>query len=72
MRSAAAPKCPRDVAARVMALREEIVSGTRHVFQGPISDKDGNMVVAEGERLDDGQIWGMNYLVQGVVGELPQ
>ena len=28
---------------RVMAVREEIVSGTRHVSQGPISDKDGNL-----------------------------
>ena len=26
-----------------MAEREEIVSGTRHVSQGPISDKDGNL-----------------------------
>ena len=63
---------PEDVAAKVMATRDEIVSGARHVFQGPIYDQDGNLVVAEGEQLDDGQIWGMNYLVQGVVGELPQ
>ena len=66
------PEVPEDVAAKVMATRDEIVSGARHVFQGPIYDQDGNLVVAEGEQLDDGQIWGMNYLVQGVVGELPQ
>ena len=66
------PAVPEDVAAKVMAVREEIVDGTRHVFQGPISDNEGNVVVAEGESLDDGGIWGMNYLVEGVVGELPK
>ena len=66
------PEVPNDVVAKVMTMREEIKSGTRHVFQGPVSDNEGNVRIAAGERPDDGQIWGMNYLVQGVVGDLPQ
>jgi basic membrane lipoprotein Med (substrate-binding protein (PBP1-ABC) superfamily) len=63
---------PKDVADKIKAVREEIVNGTRHVFQGPFNRQDGSQVIGAGESLDDGGVWGMTYLVEGVVGELPQ
>jgi basic membrane lipoprotein Med (substrate-binding protein (PBP1-ABC) superfamily) len=62
---------PQEIVDNVMAMREKILSGERHVFEGPLYKQDGTLVVDKGEQLDDGQIWGMNYLVKGIVGTLP-
>lgn len=51
----------------VMAEREAILAG-KHVFAGPLSDRDGTVRVAEGEVLGDGDLWGMDWFVPGVVG----
>lgn len=60
---------PQDVADKVMAEREALVNG-KHVFQGPIYDQAGTVRVAEGEVPSDGDLWGMDYLIQGVTGSL--
>jgi len=54
----------------VAEVEASIVAGDWDVFTGPIYDQDGNLVVAEGEVMDDGSMLGMGFLVQGVVGSL--
>ena len=47
-----------------------IEAGTFEVFAGPVTAQDGTIIVPEGEVLDDGGLWGMEFLVQGVTGTL--
>ena len=61
---------PQDVVDMVVAERERIVNGDMHVFDGPIMNQAGEVVVPEGEHPDDGALWGMDYLVEGVIGSL--
>jgi len=46
-----------------------ISSGGWDVFCGPITGADGELLVAEGECLDDGQMLGMSCFVEGVQSE---
>ena len=59
---------PADVVAEIDAVKAQILDGSWDVFTGEIRDQDGNVVVAEGETLDDGSMLGMSYFVEGVVG----
>jgi len=63
---------PDDVQAAAEVIKEGIVDGSLHPFQGPITDQSGKEIVAEGETLDDKVLLGMNYYVEGVQGELPK
>lgn len=49
--------------------RASILSGEWDVFCGPINGADGELLVAEGECLDDGQMLSMSCYVEGVQGE---
>ncbi|MEM8731492.1 MAG: BMP family ABC transporter substrate-binding protein [Pseudomonadota bacterium] len=61
---------PADVAAKITETAAAIEAGTFEVFAGPIMAQDGSEVVAEGAVLDDGGLWGMEFLVNGVTGTL--
>ena len=63
---------PEDVRAAAEVIREGIVDGSLHPFQGPIKNQSGEVVVAEGEKLDDGVLLGMDWYVEGVQGSLPK
>lgn len=69
-----APFSPR-VSDETKALVEEkralIEGGDWDVFCGPINGADGQLLVAEGECLDDGQMLSMSCFVEGVQGEAP-
>ena len=39
-------------------------------LKGPIYNQKGDEVVAAGKAPTDAQLWGMNYLVKGVIGKL--
>jgi basic membrane protein A len=41
------------------------------VYTGPIKDQDGEIRVKDGEQLTDEEVYGMNWLVEGVDGQLP-
>ena len=60
---------PKDVADKVKAARDEIVAGTRQVYAGPLTDRDGKERVAAGAVLDDGSLWKMDWYVKGVVSQ---
>lgn len=57
--------------AKLREVEAALKSGEAHAFEGPITDQDGNQRVAEGEHLADADIFGMNWLVEGVDGSLP-
>ena len=63
---------PDDVAAMAQEVQAKITSGEFHPFTGPIHNQDGEMVIGEGEVLDDGVLLGMNWYVQGIDDKLPQ
>jgi basic membrane protein A and related proteins len=64
------PKVPKAVQAEVLARQKEIAAGKLRPFAGPISDNEGELVVAKGKSLSDAQILEMNYLVAGVRGKV--
>ncbi len=57
--------------ARIKAKEAAFVDGTDHAFAGPITDQDGNLRAAEGENVADPDIFGMNWLVEGIDGSMP-
>ena len=54
---------------RLMAF--DIASGKTVIFQGPIKDQSGAEKVPAGTALDDGAIAGMNWLADGIDGQIP-
>jgi simple sugar transport system substrate-binding protein len=64
------PKVPKKVQDEILAQQKRIGSGQLQPFTGPITDNEGQSVLAAGQRLSDAQISNMNYLVQGVVGKV--
>jgi len=63
---------PAEVKAEALALKAALADGSYHAFTGPINKQDGSAWLAEGETADDGTLAGMNFYVEGVVGEIPQ
>jgi len=63
---------PAEVKTAAEALRDSIAAGTYHPFTGPINKQDGSVWLAEGETADDGTLLGMNFYVEGIVGDIPQ
>ncbi|MGF1623495.1 MAG: BMP family ABC transporter substrate-binding protein [Alphaproteobacteria bacterium] len=66
------PAVPADVVEQIVATRQAFIDGTATPFDGPVVKQDGTEVVAAGESLDDGGLWGMDYLVEGVTGTVPE
>ncbi|MBL6606126.1 MAG: BMP family ABC transporter substrate-binding protein [Alphaproteobacteria bacterium] len=62
---------PASVAEKAETVRAGIAAGTLNIFEGPMKDNQGNMVLDAGKVLDDGGLWGMNYYVEGVEGSIP-
>ncbi|HET6518396.1 MAG TPA: BMP family ABC transporter substrate-binding protein [Geminicoccaceae bacterium] len=51
-------------------VKDAIIAGELHPFQGPIRNQAGEQVVAEGETLGDEQLLRMDWYVQGIQGRL--
>ena len=60
------PAVTAEAAAAGDAVREGIIAGTLHPFDGPIENQAGEVVVAEGESLSDEQMLKMDWWVKGV------
>jgi basic membrane protein A len=54
--------------AAVLALKDQIVAGTKDIWAGPIVRQDGSEVVAAGASLGMEAVETMDFLVEGVVG----
>ncbi|GAB7022441.1 BMP family ABC transporter substrate-binding protein [Salidesulfovibrio brasiliensis] len=59
---------PEDVKKMVEEKKAELAKGNDIVFVGPIKNQKGEVVLEEGKKADDGQLLGMNYFIEGVVG----
>ncbi len=64
------PIVPESVAKEVATLKADISSGKFHPFTGPIKNQAGEVVVADGVVMTDGELLGMDYYVEGVQGKL--
>jgi len=62
------PMVPEDVKAKVNARKAELKSGKDTIFAGPIKNQKGEVVIAEGTTAPDGDLLGMTWFVEGVVG----
>lgn len=58
--------------AAIKQAEADLASGKTHVFAGPLKDQDGNVKAEEGTNLPDQEIFGMNWLVEGLSGSLPK
>lgn len=57
-----------DAEKAVMEERQALIDG-KHVFAGPLSDREDNLRVPEGEVLSDGDLWSMDWFVEGVISQ---
>jgi basic membrane protein A len=63
---------PQDVQGEVGAAKQEIMSGDLHPFTGPIRDNNGQLKVADGQIMTDEALLSFNWLVEGVIGQIPE
>lgn len=63
---------PADVKTLVAQKQQEIVDGKFDVFVGPIKDNKGQERVAAGATMSDESKLAFDWLVEGVVGSIPQ
>ncbi|RYY60207.1 MAG: BMP family ABC transporter substrate-binding protein, partial [Comamonadaceae bacterium] len=64
------PKVPAAVRQEVLARQQDIAGGKLRPFAGPIVDNEGKARLPRGQSLTDAQILVMDYLVEGVVGQV--
>lgn len=57
--------------AKIKEVEADLESGKAHVFAGPLRDQAGTERAAAGTNLPDSEIFGMNWLVEGLDGSLP-
>jgi len=72
LKMAAYTNMPDDVKAAAEKAEAGIKSGEVVIFKGPINAQDGSAKVPSGEALDDGKIATMDWLAEGVEGQLPK
>jgi basic membrane protein A len=63
---------PAELRGRIEAMEKQLAAGTLHPFSGPVVDQDGKTRVAAGETMNDGDMSGMDFYVEGVVSKLPK
>ena len=59
---------PENVKQMVEGKKAQLAAGQDGIFAGPVKNQQGRVVVEEGQQLDDEKLLGMNYFVEGVVG----
>jgi simple sugar transport system substrate-binding protein len=62
---------PADVKAEAEGMIASITDGSYHPFTGPINKQDGSVFLADGEVATDEQLVGMNFYLEGMLGEIP-
>ncbi len=59
---------PEEVAEMIFAERDALIAG-KQIFTGPLVDNRGNEVLADGEVITDGALWGMEWFLEGVTSQ---
>ncbi|CCH47472.1 BMP family ABC transporter substrate-binding protein [Pseudodesulfovibrio piezophilus] len=62
------PMVPEDVKEIVLAHKAKLVAGDDTIFAGPLKNQNGEVVVTEGAVIPDGDLLGMTWFVEGVIG----
>ncbi|OZG73956.1 hypothetical protein BTA51_09255 [Hahella sp. CCB-MM4] len=62
---------PIDIVNMVEARRQQIASGEYHVFQGPVKNQRGWVVIKEGNIPSDQELQGMTWYAEGIDGRMP-
>ncbi|MFH1982768.1 MAG: BMP family ABC transporter substrate-binding protein [Pseudomonadota bacterium] len=62
------PMVPKDLQEKVLAEKAALMKGAVKVFTGPIKDQSGTERIAAGQVPADGDLLGMNWFVEGVIG----
>jgi hypothetical protein len=52
--------------------KAEIVANSGVMFSGPLKDNTGKEILPAGKQATYEELMGMNYLVEGVKGEIPK
>jgi len=63
---------PADVRKLADDVKQSIIDGKLHPFQGPINNQKGELVVKAGEVVSDADLLGLNWYVEGVEGSIPK
>ncbi len=63
---------PADVRKLADGIKQSIIDGSFHSFQGPIKNQKGELVVKEGEVISDKELVGLSWYVEGVEGSIPK
>lgn len=63
---------PEEVRQLADEVKNAILDGSFHPFQGPIKNQQGELVVKAGAVLSDQDLVGMNWYVEGVEGSIPK
>jgi len=61
-----------DTQAKILAKQAELAANSGSQFTGPLKAQDGTEKIAAGASASYGDLMGMNYLVEGVLGDLPK
>ncbi|MFV8816310.1 BMP family ABC transporter substrate-binding protein [Haliea sp. E17] len=65
------PEVPEEVKAAVAAQRQRMIDGELKVFSGPLQDLEGVERVAAGSVPDDKALTGMEWMLSGIIGGVP-
>lgn len=65
------PSVPADVRQLVEAKKKALIAGTLQPFKGPVRDQKGQVRIPAGDPLPLEKLEAMDYLVEGVVGNIP-
>lgn len=66
------PAVPAELKAKIEKTRQSMADGSFSPYTGPVNKQDGSTVVAAGQVMDDGGLWGMDYFVEGIIGTMPK
>jgi basic membrane lipoprotein Med (substrate-binding protein (PBP1-ABC) superfamily) len=62
---------PLKIKATIAEVRQNMANGSFSPYTGPVNKQNGDVVVPAGSVMSDGDLWGMNYFVKGVIGTMP-
>lgn len=62
---------PDDVKALLEEKKAAIIAGTLHPFAGPVKDQSGNIVIEDGAIPTVDELEASDFLVEGVIGNIP-
>ncbi|MEA3308024.1 MAG: BMP family ABC transporter substrate-binding protein [Chloroflexota bacterium] len=63
---------PQEVRDEVDVVKKQIVAEELQPFTGPLKDSGGELRVAEGATMSDEELLSFDWLIEGVVGEIPE